>query len=157
MKNLSLFLLIVLLVGCAPSNNDQAPEIETQLVDGTPFKLSDLRGSNVVLDFWGSWCGPCLADAPKLVALHEKFGDRVVFVAIAFEKNDQRWQQTSERLGFSWKHQIVEISPVLLGSEIARDYGVSDIPAKFIVTPEGKLISGMNFEQMEEYLNASFD
>ena len=78
----------------------------------------------------------------------------MVFVSIAFEKNDKRWQQTAERLGFSWKHQIVEISPVLLGSGIARDYGVSDIPAKFIVTPEGKLISGMDFTQMEAYLEA---
>ncbi|MCB9185539.1 MAG: TlpA family protein disulfide reductase [Flavobacteriales bacterium] len=155
MKNLSLFLLIVLLVGCAPGNNDQAPEIETQLIDGTPFKLSELKGNYVVLDFWGSWCGPCLVDAPKLVALHEKFGDRVVFVSIAFEKNDKRWQQTAERLGFSWKHQIVEISPVLLGSGIARDYGVSDIPAKFIVTPDGKLISGMDFDQMDEFLSNS--
>lgn len=157
MRNLSVLIVVAFFVGCTPRNNDLAPEIETQLVDGTPFKLSGLRGSYVVLDFWGSWCGPCLADAPKLVALYEKFGGRVVFVSIAFEKNDKRWQQTSERLGFSWKHQIVEISPVLLGSEIARDYGVSDIPAKFIVTPEGKLISGMNFEQMEEYLNASVD
>ena len=145
----------MLLTGCQPKTNDLAPEIETQLIDGTPFKLSDLKGSYVVLDFWGSWCGPCLAEAPQLVALHEKFGDRVVFVSIAFEKNDKRWQQTAERLGFSWKHQIVEISPVLLGSGIARDYGVSDIPAKFIVTPDGKLISGMDFDQMDTYFEAT--
>lgn len=158
MRIVSIILLAsVLFAGCKPKTNDQAPEIEAQLVDGTPFKLSELKGNYVMLDFWGSWCGPCLADAPKLVALHEKFGHRVVFVSIAFEKNDKRLQQTAERLGFSWKHQIVEISPVLLGSGIARDYGVSDIPAKFIVTPEGKLISGMDFKQMEEYLNASLD
>jgi thiol-disulfide isomerase/thioredoxin len=147
--------VLVLFAGCKPQTNDQAPEIETQLADGTPFKLSELKGSYVVLDFWGSWCGPCLADAPKLVALHEKFGDRVVFVSIAFEKNDKRWQQTAERLGFSWKYQVVEISPVLLGSGIAREYGVSDIPAKFIVTPEGKLLSGMDFDQMDTYFEAT--
>jgi len=150
-----MFAVLLLFFGCGPSNNDLAPEIETELIDGTPFKLSELRGNHVVLDFWGSWCGPCLVDAPKLVELHEKFGDKVVFVSIAFEKNDKRWKQTAERLGFDWKHQIVRISPMLLGSGIARDYGVSDIPAKFIITPEGKVLKGMDFNQMEEFLSHS--
>lgn len=153
MKQIAVIFTILLgLVGCGPSQNDLAPEIESQLIDGTPFKLSDLRGNYVVLDFWGSWCGPCLAEAPKLVKLHEKFGEEVVFVSIAFEKNDKRWKQTSERLGFEWKHQIVQISPILLGSPIARAYGVSDIPAKFIITPEGKVVKGLDFNQMEEFL-----
>lgn len=153
MKQIAVIFTILLgLVGCGPSQNDLAPEIESQLIDGTPFKLSDLRGNYVVLDFWGSWCGPCLAEAPKLVKLHEKFGEEVVFVSIAFEKNDKRWKQTSERLGFEWKHQIVEISPILLGSPIARTYVVSDIPAKFIITPEGKVVKGLDFNQMEEFL-----
>lgn len=148
---------VFLVAGCAPKNNSEAPEIKTELIDGTPFKLSDLRGEYVVLDFWGSWCGPCLAEAPELVKLHKKFGNQVTFVSIAFEKNGKRWKQTAERLGMNWKYQAVEISPVLLGSGIARDYGVSDIPAKFIVTPEGKLVSGMDFKQMEEYLDASLN
>lgn len=156
MKHIAVILmLLVVLVGCGPNNNDLAPEIESELIDGTPFKLSDLRGKYVVLDFWGSWCGPCLADAPKLVQLHDKFGDQAVFVSIAFEKNDKRWKQTAERLGFSWKHQLVQVSPVLLGSGIARDYGVTDIPAKFIITPEGKLLKGLDFNQMEELLSNS--
>ena len=151
----SLLLVFLLFSGCGPNQNDLAPEIESKLIDGTPFKLSELRGNYVVLDFWGSWCGPCLAEAPKLVKLHEKFGEEVVFVSIAFEKNDQRWKQTSERLGFDWKYQIVEISPILLGSPISRAYGVSDIPAKFIITPEGKVIKGLDFNQMEEFLSNS--
>lgn len=156
MKHIAVILtLFFALVGCGPSNNDLAPEIESELIDGTPFKLSDLRGRYVVLDFWGSWCGPCMADAPKLVQLHDKFGDQAVFVSIAFEKNDKRWKQTAERLGFTWKHQLVQVSPVLLGSGIARDYGVTDIPAKFIITPEGKLLKGLDFNQMEELLSNS--
>jgi thiol-disulfide isomerase/thioredoxin len=157
MKNrfCAVLLLLVSFSACVPSADDSAPEITGQLIDGTPFQLSELRGEYVVLDFWGSWCGPCLADIPKLMALHEKYGDQVTFVSIAFEKNDKRWRQVSEKAGFSWKHQLVEQAPVLLASSIARDYGVADIPAKFIVTPEGKLILGMNFEQMDTYLEAT--
>lgn len=143
------------MVSCAPQTNDLAPEIELELPDGTPFKLSELRGNYVVLDFWASWCGPCLADAPKLVDLHKKFGDQVIFVSIAFEKNDKRWIQTAERLGFTWKYQLIEETPALLASKVARDYGVTDIPAKFIVTPEGKLISEMDFDQMADFFRAT--
>jgi thiol-disulfide isomerase/thioredoxin len=140
---------------CSPSVDDTAPEISAQLIDGSPFLLSDLRGEYVVLDFWGSWCGPCLADIPKLMNLYAKYGDTVTFVTIAFEKDDRRWRQVSEKAGFSWKHQLVENAPVLLASSIARDYSVTDIPAKFIVTPEGKLISGMDFDQMDAYFEAT--
>ena len=87
--------------------------------------------------------------------LHAKYRDQVTFVTIAFEKDDRRWKQVSEKAGFSWKYQIVEKATVLLASPIARDYGVSDIPAKFIVTADGKLISGINFEQMDAYFEAS--
>ena len=155
MRLISLVLSVFVLFGCGPSKDDVAPEIEAELTDGTLFKLSELRGKYVVLDFWGSWCGPCLAEAPQLVELYEEFGNDVAFVSVAFEKNDKRWKQTSERLGFVWKYQIVEISPILLGSPISRAYGVSEIPAKFIISPEGKVIKGLDFNQMREYLSNS--
>jgi thiol-disulfide isomerase/thioredoxin len=157
MKNLLLGLVLILgITSCSTEGHKNlAPEIEAELIDGTPFKLSELRGQYVVLDFWGSWCGPCLRDIPKLMALYARYGDKVVFVTVAFEKNDKRWKSVADKAGFTWKHQIVEQAKILLVSPISRAYGVADIPAKFIVTPEGKLISGMNFEQMDAYLAAS--
>ena len=148
--------LVALLSSCGSQNQENfAPEIEADLIDGTPFKLSELRGEYVVLDFWGSWCGPCLADIPNLMKLYAKYGDKVVFVSVAFEKNDKRWKAVADKAGFTWKHQIVEKAAILLASPISRAYSVADIPAKFIVTPESKLISGMDFQQMDAYLEAS--
>jgi thiol-disulfide isomerase/thioredoxin len=143
--------LVAILSSCGSKNQENlAPEIEADLIDGTPFKLSELRGEYVVLDFWGSWCGPCLRDIPKLMELHQKYGDKVEFVTVAFEKNDKRWKALADKAGFTWKYQIVEKAAILLASPISRD-----IPAKFIITPEGKLISGMDFQQMDAYLEAS--
>ena len=152
---LALSLLISLTSCFSGRQSESAPEIEAELIDGTPFKLSTLRGNYVLLDFWGSWCGPCMAEFPELLALYDKYGEQVIFVSVALEKNDKRWRSVSEKAGFRWKHQIVEEAKVVLGSPIARDYGVIDIPSKFIITPEGKLISGMNFVQMDAYLAAT--
>ncbi|MGB0918869.1 MAG: TlpA family protein disulfide reductase, partial [Flavobacteriales bacterium] len=85
--NFILISLVLILSSCGNQTGDNlAPEIEAELIDGTPFKLSELRGEYVVLDFWGSWCGPCLRDIPKLMQLHAKYGDKVVFVSVAFER-----------------------------------------------------------------------
>lgn len=154
--NRSLFVvLFISFWSCQSGQDAQAPEIQSVLVDGSAFKLSELKGQYVVLDFWASWCGPCLREMPKLVKLHSKFGDRVAFVSIAFERDDKRWRSVAESAGMTWKYQLLEQVRVLLASPIARDYQVTDIPAKFIVTPDGKLISGMDIEQMDAFLEAS--
>lgn len=93
---------------------------------------------------------------PKLVELHQKYGEEVEIVTIAIERDHQSWRVVSDRLGMTWKHQIVEQAKVLPLAPTAWSYGVTQIPATFIVTPDGELISGMNFDQISDYLEASW-
>ena len=61
----------------------QAAEIESVDLEGKPAKLADYRGKVVVLDFWATWCGPCVGAMPRLIEIHKRFHDRpVVFLAL---------------------------------------------------------------------------
>jgi thiol-disulfide isomerase/thioredoxin len=137
----------------AASDGDEAPNFVAELVDGTKFQLTDLRGHYVLLNFWGSWCGPCRQDNPELVQLHEKFDDKLTIVTIALEKDGQAGKIEAVKDGFSWKHQIVEETSLVLLSSIARSYGVSEIPAKFLISPDGILLKQHSYKEIDQLLS----
>ncbi|WP_109299578.1 TlpA disulfide reductase family protein [Aquimarina sp. AU474] len=99
---------------------EPTPDFEAILIDGTPFKLSDLRGDYVLFDFLGSWCVPCLKGYPKLVAFHEKHSDKIIVVTVALEKHAKSWEKAIKKYGFLWKHQIVDENCFVMMSSIAR-------------------------------------
>ncbi|MCB9235971.1 MAG: TlpA family protein disulfide reductase [Bacteroidia bacterium] len=145
----------------SPAKGEMAPEFEATLVDGQPFSLKQLRGNYILLDFWGSWCLPCRRQNPGIVALYEKFkerhsaaGEGFEVVTIALEKEGDAWKKAAEKDGFSWPWQIVEYSQYVMMSDLARLYGVTDIPAKFMIYPDGSLHPEMNFNEIEALLEA---
>ncbi len=136
-------------------DGEQAPDFEATLIDGAAFKLSDLQGKYVLLDFWGSWCAPCRKENPKLVALHQKHSDKLTIVTVALEKDASSWKKVAKKDGFIWKNQIVDQNSFVMLSAIARKYGVSAIPAKFLISPEGKLIGKPTFEEIDVLFSGS--
>ena len=70
-----------------PKYNDgqELPDFTATLLDGSEFALSDLRGKYVLVDFWGSWCGPCRYESPQLVELHQKYANEEFADANGFE------------------------------------------------------------------------
>lgn len=77
----------------APSG-DPAPDITLQFFDGTTGRLADFQGKPVVLNFWASWCPACIAEMPDFEAVHQRFGEEVVFLGIDLQEVDR---QTAER------------------------------------------------------------
>ncbi|MHA7056154.1 TlpA family protein disulfide reductase [Aquimarina sp. M1] len=134
------------------NRGDTAPDFETSLVDGTPFKLSNLQGKYVLLDFWGSWCSPCIKESPQLVTLHKKYPDDLTIVSIALEKDSESWKKVVAKYGYAWKNQIVDQNRFVLLSDIARKYGVSEIPTKFLISPKGNLIGKYSLKQIDSVL-----
>jgi thiol-disulfide isomerase/thioredoxin len=71
-----------------------APRVELPGLRGGRVRLADLRGRPVVLNFWASWCPPCLAEMPEFERVHRRLGDRVAFLGV----NQRDQAQAAERL-----------------------------------------------------------
>ncbi len=158
-RYLSMVLIVLLGLGyvyikySSAKEGELAPDFEATLIDGTSFKLSDQKNKFVLLDFWGSWCGPCRKENPKLVKLYKKYPQKLTVVTLALEKDSLTWKKAAKRDGFEWKNQIVHQNKFVMLSPIARMYGVSEIPTKFLISPEGKLIGERTFDEIDQLLS----
>lgn len=131
---------------------------EAVLRDGSAFELSDLKGQYVLLDFWGSWCGPCRRESPQLVKLNETFAhkayhhaDGFTIVSVAIETNKKSWQKAIQIDKLDWKHHIVETDR--FKSPIAQLYHVKEIPTKYLLDTNGNVIFvNPSFEQIRSFL-----
>jgi thiol-disulfide isomerase/thioredoxin len=124
----------------------KAPEFKAELIDGSTVSLSDLRGNYVLLDFWGSWCGPCRKENPSLVALFQKYqklneGKKEQFIIfnIGAETNERSWKSAITKDNLNWVYHTSEFKR--FKSEIIKKYRVRNIPTKYLINPDGRIIS----------------
>ena len=123
----------------------QAADFTKKTLDGQEVSLSQWRGKYVLLDFWGSWCGPCRASHPHLKELYQKYKDDVVFVGVADEQS-----KDLEQARASWKKAIQEDGLTwtqILNNEGREEYNlvalynVTAFPTKILIGPDGKIVA----------------
>jgi thiol-disulfide isomerase/thioredoxin len=122
-----------------------APEITiSKWIEQAPLKISDLRGRVVLLDFWATWCGPCLAAFPHLKEWHEKYKDRgLVILGITkyYGHGNGREMTPSEELGFIERFKKQYDLPYGMAvtdtDNNHRNYGVSAIPTAVLIDRQG--------------------
>ena len=110
-------------------------------MDGRLFELSALRGKYVLLDFWGSWCNPCISAIPDLVSLDRKYKHILSIVSIAYDekKNLAVLNKLIKENGMGWIH-LFEDNKDKSGSSIVKKFKVEAFPTQILIDPEGKII-----------------
>ena len=114
-----------------------APKLETLDLRGEPFRLGDLKGRYVLLDFWATWCAPWVAELPQLQELYQKYRDKG-FEIVGVNIDDTR----EAAVDFTKTRKLPWIQ-VSHGStpEILDAYGVVAIPATYLITPDGRILA----------------
>lgn len=132
-----------------------APDLAfTDLATGRTLKLSDLRDKPVYLNFWATWCPPCVKELPHIQAKYEQYKDKINFVAISLDGEQEAPAQFIPSRGYTF--------PVGYGNEreISRAYNVEAIPMSFIIDTNGvvkaKIVGSMDEADLERFLQNAF-
>lgn len=141
---LPLILLIVLglvLVMRAPSVGPAtigsvAPDFTLADLDGNPIHLAELRGRPVIVNFWASWCGPCVEEFPLLrEAVSEHAAEGLVVIGIVFDDRSEAARGFMYRNGATW---AAAMDP---GQRVADAYGILSVPETFFIGRDGTVVA----------------
>lgn len=116
-------------------NPDPAPEFHLKTLDGQPLFLASAQGKVVLLNFWATWCGPCRAEIPDLIALQTKYKDRLQIIGLVVDSDDEAELRSIVRgEGINY--------PVALSSdEVRMQYGgIAALPTSFILDTQGRVV-----------------
>jgi len=134
---------------------ENAPDFQTTLLTGEQAKLSDLKGKYVLLQFWGSWCGPCRAENPHLLEIYKKYhAQGFEIFSIGLESNPTNWQRAIKKDGMIWKYHSADFEE--FDGELARQFNIKSIPATFLLNPDGKIMGvSLDPEQIDKRLSTA--
>ena len=130
---------VALVLGCSclhaatlvPYMGDATPSLVGRTIAGEPFDLSKLKGRTVLVNFWATWCAPCVAEMPSLQRIRERL--RIEVIAVNLQENELRIR------AFLDQHSLA--IPALRdhdGSVRAR-WRVTVFPSTFVVAPDGRI------------------
>lgn len=123
-----------LLLIMVASANAQNPDFSLPGLDQRPVRLADFRGRWVVVNFWATWCTPCLLEMPELQAFHEQHRSRATVIGINHQDLEPgQIRAFAERLGVDFLIALSQGQPV-------AGFPLKGLPTTFLISPTGQLI-----------------
>lgn len=121
------------------SVGDTAPQFTAPTPDGKQLSLKQAMGKVTIIDFWASWCPPCRAENPHVVAVYDKYHTKGLnIIGVSLDKKADAWKKAIADDKLTWNH----ISNLKYWDEpIAKLYGVEQVPTTFIIDKDGKIIA----------------
>ena len=112
---------------------NKAPDFTAELIDGSSISLSDLKGKPVIINFWATWCGPCVREMPAFERLKEDFGDEIGIIAVNCGDDADTVKDFVDEYGYTF--------PVVLDEdyEVTMLYPSNSIPYTVVLDANGKI------------------
>lgn len=104
--------------------------------NGETFELYSLKGKYVLVDFWGIWCGPCVAEMPTVKEYQEKYKDQLVVLGINSGDSMENMVAFLDKNGYDWQQVLAQNET----EDLVLKLNVAGFPTKFILDPEGKIV-----------------
>jgi peroxiredoxin len=115
------------------------PDFDEKDVDGKPFSIANYKGKVVLLDFWATWCGPCVGELPNVLETYKKHhGEGFEILGISLDQEESSLRDFVKKRGMAWQQYFDGKG---WGNKLAGKYGVNSIPATYLLDGEGKIIA----------------
>lgn len=157
-----LLLLAALAGGCASDNPKTtaaaptaaaqaslaAPDFSFTYLDGTKANLSELRGKPVFLNFWATWCPPCVGEMPHFNSVYPRYKDKINFLAISLDDSMQEASAFMQQKGYTFPADYGNVN------DIAGKYEIQGIPTSLLLDANGNVIASKVGAMTEAELEA---
>jgi thiol-disulfide isomerase/thioredoxin/TolA-binding protein len=136
------YFLFTLLCLVAPAlgtvNIGDTPQIQFTAADGSDVDLAKLKGKIVIVDMWATWCGPCMEEAPHMVQINQKYGDKgLQIIGISLDQDKPTMLSVAKEKGFTWPQYF---DGMVWQNKYAVEYAVTGIPFTMLIGPDGKVL-----------------
>ncbi|WP_428229293.1 TlpA family protein disulfide reductase [Flavobacterium sp.] len=117
---------------------DIAPEIDLPDTKGNNVALSSLRGDYVLIDFWASWCGPCLKEQPELIKLNNTYAGKFSIYSVSMDTKKPLWLAAIAKQKLPWT-QVSDLK--YWNSPVVGTYMLQSVPLNFLIDKNGIILA----------------
>jgi len=132
-----------------------SPKLAFKSAGGEQIDISKYKGKYVLVDFWATWCGPCMAEAGHMVQVNEEYGPKgLVFIGISLDQDLNEMKNVAKEKKFTWPQYF---DGLVWQNKLAGEWGVRGIPATFLIDPDGKVAWTGHPGRIDQVLKDAFE